>query len=77
MLPVGSRHGNSFLFLFLVCLPFLGARTTNKTIASGVVFLLVVPAPKNGMRNRVQDDAKWGTDEWVCVPGLGVVVQPM
>ena len=66
MLPVGSIHGNSFLFLnslfylFLNCLPFLGARTTNKKVASDVVFLLIVLAPKNGIRNRVQDDAKWG-----------------
>ena len=85
MLPVRSIHGNSFLFLFLNsllylflnCLPFLGARTTNKKIASDAVFLLVVLAPKNGIRNRIQDDAKWGAAEWVRVPGLGVVVQPM
>ena len=64
--------------LFLsFCLPFLGARTTNKKIASDVVFLLVVLAPKNGIRNRVHDDATWGVAEWVRVPGLGVVVQPM
>ena len=54
MLPVGSIHGNSFLFLFLNsllylflnCLQFLGARTANKKIASDAVFLLVVLAPK-------------------------------
>ena len=76
MLAVGSIQGNSILFLFLNsllylflnCLPFLGARTTSKKIASDVMFLLVVLAPKNGMRARYRT-ATWGAAARVRVPG--------
>ena len=43
-----SRPPQFAVILYLVLMPFLGARTTNKKTASDAIFLLVVLAPKNG-----------------------------